>query len=117
MAVADRYLGNNWYGKWEANGGTFTLSGDQTTFTVERTADMVEMSAGSDASKSYLASLKDSKFGYTRYDTGANGSTIAFALKEGTSGTLTFGSTGHSNGQTQICHFGDREQSQSGISL
>jgi hypothetical protein len=102
MAQSDRYLGNAWYGTWVYSGGTVTLNGDQTAFTVERSADMVDMTAGSEASKAYLASLKDSKFGYTRYDTGNNGSAVAAALREGTSGTLTWGPQGNTAGKPKF---------------
>ncbi len=102
MSANDRYLGNAWYGTWATASGTVTLSGDQTRFTVERSADMVDMTAGSEASRAYLASLKDSKFGYTRYDTGNNGSAIAAALREGTSGTLTWGPQGSGAGKPKF---------------
>jgi predicted transcriptional regulator len=102
MAVTDRYKGNAWYGRWVTSSGTVTLSGDQTTFSVDRSADMVDITAANEASKAYLASLKDSKFGYTRYDTGNNGSAVAAALVEGTSGTLTWGPQGSATGSAKF---------------
>lgn len=95
MTAAFRYLGKSWQGRWlPSSGGTILLHGDQTKFGVERTADMVDITAGSEEDKSYLASLKDKKMNYQKYDTAANGTALADALTEGTYGTIEWGPAG-----------------------
>ncbi|SRR5260221_5090609 len=98
MSNANRYRGGNLFVQWVYPGGTVTVTGDQTEFTVERSAQQLDVTAGSEADRSYILGLKDKKFTLKLYDTAAAGSALAAALKEGVAGTLTWGPQGSGSG-------------------
>lgn len=102
MTVGNRYRGNGLVVVWTTASGTTVITGDQTEMSPDRTADMVDISAGNDAAKSYLASLKDSKFTLKVFDTAAGGSAMMAQLIEGSAGTLSWGPQGSVAGKPKF---------------
>lgn len=75
-------------------------SGDQRSFTMNRTSDTVETTAGADEHKSYIARLKDGTGSFDLLEqTGTGGTAIYAALVEGSRGTLVFGPEGTASGK------------------
>ena len=86
-----RYTGKDLSVRW----GTVTLSGDYRTLTVSEETDMVEVSAGSDAVKTYVPTLMDGKAELEILDTtGTTGQTQWAAVEPQTAGTLTWSPLG-----------------------
>jgi hypothetical protein len=102
VAVVDRHRGDTWYGDWIYPGGTVIISGDQKEFNVDRSAQTIDVSAASDAARNYILGLKDAKFTLNLFDTGINGTALAYALREGTSGTLRWGPQGSAAGKPKF---------------
>lgn len=95
MSLANRYTGKDLYVEFVYSGGTITLSGDQRTLTVDREVDLVDVSASSEADKSYLATLKDGSAEVEILDQADTASTgYEEAIPEGTSGTLIYAPKG-----------------------
>ena len=104
MAIQNRYRGNNWFGQWVYPGGTVIISGDQTEFTVDRNTQQIDATAGSETDRAYLNGLGDAKFTLKIYETGAAGSALAAALKNGVAGTLIYGTQGSTAGLPKFSH-------------
>jgi hypothetical protein len=95
MAIANRYTGQNLYAEFICSAGTIALSGDQRSLTVDREVDVVDVSAGSDTDKSYLATLKDGTAEIEVMDQASVAATgLEAAMPEGTSGTLIYAPQG-----------------------
>ncbi len=77
------------------------ISADYRNFDVELTIDTVEISAGDEASKSYLATLKDGTAKLTYAYTGTTGSAYTSLLAVGQRGNLLWGPEGNAVGQPQ----------------
>lgn len=92
------FLGNNAVISWVYSGGTIALNSDYRQANDQPSVDLVEVSAGADASKTYLTSLKDGQFNLTMLaQTG--GTVLLAALAEGVSGTLIVGEEGTASGK------------------
>lgn len=99
MSVANRYVGKDLYAEFICAAGTIALTGDQRTLTVERSVDTVDISAGSETDKSYLATLKDGTAEVELMDQASVVATgIEASMPEGTSGTLLYAPKGTSVG-------------------
>lgn len=95
MTIANRYTGKDLYAEFICSAGTIALTGDQRSLTVDRESDTVDVTAGSEADKSYLASLKDGTASIEVLDQGSIGATgLETALPEGTTGTLIYAPQG-----------------------
>jgi hypothetical protein len=95
MAIANRYTGQNLYAEFICSAGTIALSGDQRSLTVDREVDVVDVSAGADTDKSYLATLKDGTAEIEVMDQASVAATgLEAAMPEGTSGTLIYAPQG-----------------------
>lgn len=58
MAYADRYTGRDLVVEWTPEGGSLiTLNGDFTSFSLDRKADTVDVSAGNQTSREFLTTL------------------------------------------------------------
>lgn len=101
MTAATRYRGGNGFvAQWIYSGGTVTLSGDYTTFDVSRSIDLIDVTAGNDQDKNFIAGIKDGDASLTFYDTtGTGGSALLAALAEGTAGTLLYAPLGTATGK------------------
>ena len=100
MALASRYTGKDLYAEFICAAGTIQLTGDQRTLSVSRDVDTVDITAGSEDDKSYLATLKDGTAEIEildQADVAATG--IEQAMPEGTSGTLIYAPQGTQSGK------------------
>ena len=87
--------------QWIYSGGTVDLSADFRTVDWQPTTDMADSTAGSDTTRTRLATIKDATAAYT--GVGQTGGTIiAAALAPGTSGTLIIGPEGTATGKRKI---------------
>lgn len=97
MAVGDRVLGKNAYVAFK---GT-AMQADYRTLDINHMIDLVDISAGSEAAKSYETALKDGDakltLGYTASGT-AGTPVYANNLVVGTKGTFTWGHEGTTAG-------------------
>lgn len=75
------------------------ISADYRTFEVELSVDTVETSAGADASKSYIATLKDGTAKMTYAYSGTAGTAYTSLLGVGAKGTLLWGAEGTALGK------------------
>ena len=87
------YTGANMYLAWVYSGGTVTLHGDERTVNLNPSVDYADATAGSDARKKRLATLKDTMVSYAGVAQTA-GTALEDALAEGTNGTILFGPEG-----------------------
>jgi predicted secreted protein len=95
MTIANRYTGKDLYVEFICAAGTIALNGDFRTFTVDREADMVDITAGSETDKSYTSRLKDGTAELEVLDQASIAATgIEAAMPEGTSGTLMYAPQG-----------------------
>lgn len=100
MTIANRYTGKDLYAEFICTAGTIALSGDQRTLSVDRESDLVDITAGSEADKSYLARLKDGTAEVEVLDQGSiAGTGLEAAMPEGTSGTLIYAPQGTTAGK------------------
>lgn len=87
------FTGANMYFAWVYSGGTVTLHGDERTVNLNPSVDYADASAGSDARKKRLTTLKDTMVSFSGVaQTG--GTALEDALAEGTAGTILFGPEG-----------------------
>lgn len=98
MALANRYIGKDLYIGAGASGAT-AITGDQRTFTVSKTIDIVDLSAGADTDKGYTFSLKDGDASLELLDTGSSGSAVLALFQPGAQGTLLYGPQGTASGK------------------
>ena len=100
MSIANRYTGKDVYATFVCPAGTITLTGDQRSLSVSREIDLVDVTAGSEADKSYIATIKD---GTAEMEFMDQGSVLAAGLEaampEGTSGTLLYAPQGTASGK------------------
>lgn len=95
MSIANRYVGKDLYAEFICAAGTIALTGDQRTLSVDREVDLVDVSAGSEADKSYIATLKDGTAEIEVLDQAGTAATgFEAAMPEGTSGTLIYAPKG-----------------------
>ena len=94
MSRTTRYGGKDWYGTWTYSGGTITLSGDQTVFTVTRGGQRSESTAGADGATNEIHLRQDNTFAITTRAT--TGGTVAWkdAFAPGVEGTLIYSTGG-----------------------
>lgn len=95
------YIGNAMYVGWIYAGGTATLSANFQKVTETPSIDLVDVTAGADTTKVYLASFKDYKVNVSGLeDTGGTiGALAGTALGPGASGTLVVGPEGTATGK------------------
>ncbi len=89
------YTGKNLYLSF---GGT-VLSGDQRTVSWDYTVDTVDVSAGADSDRDYLATLKDATISATFLDNSTAGSALRRACYVGGTGELIIGPEGTATGK------------------
>lgn len=73
--------------QWIWSGGTATLSGDQRTVSLSPSVDFADTTAGSDARRTRLPTLKDASVSYSGLAQGG-GTATEDALAEGNQGTI-----------------------------
>jgi hypothetical protein len=95
MAANYRAVGKNGYISFK---GT-AIHADYRSFEVETSIDTVEKSAGSEGSKSYIATLKDGTAKLTYAYTGTSGNSYTGLMGLGEKGTLLWGPEGNGTGK------------------
>jgi hypothetical protein len=101
MSFANRLTGKNLWVGWIDASGTVTLTGDQTAFSPDIDQRTVDMSAGSDAMRSYRAALKDFSATLELFNAGAAGTAMLRRVKEGSEGTLLWAPEGTATGKAK----------------
>lgn len=94
------YTGANMYFEWvySSNAGTVTLHGDERTVNLNPSVDYADSTAGSDARKKRIPTLKDTMVSFAGVaQTG--GTALEDALAEGVEGTITFSPEGTAAGK------------------
>lgn len=86
---------------WIYSGGTVDLSADFRTLDWQPTTDFADSTAGSDTTRTRLATIKDATAAYAGVGQ-TGGTVVAAALAPGTSGTLIIGPEGTASGKRKI---------------
>jgi len=92
------YTGKDMAISWIHAGGTIALAGDYRTISSSPSIGLVDASAGSDADRTYLTTLKDGTYSLSMLAQTA-GTVLRDALLEGTSGTLLIKPEGTASGK------------------
>lgn len=87
------YTGKNLYAEWVYSGGTVVLSSDYRTFSSAPTVGLADTTAGADADRTYIATIKDDVVSYAGLHQSA-GTVLKSALEAGTGGTLVLAPEG-----------------------
>jgi len=97
------YTGQNLVASFVHPSGTLTLNTDYRSLSTSPSIGMVDASAGSDANRTYLTTLKDGKYSYRGVAQTA-GTVLQAALLPGVIGTLIIGAEGTATGaQKETC--------------
>ena len=91
------YSGSALYFGWIYSGGTVVLSGDQRSVGFTPSVEFADTTAGSDARKGRLVTVKDAAVSYAGVAQSA-GTALEDALVEGTQGTIILGPEGTAAG-------------------
>lgn len=87
MAYSDRFTGRNLRVDFTPEGGSLhTVSGDFTAFSMDRSADTVDVTASSEQDRSFLTTLRSVDWSLSIY--GGDDSDVAQYMLEGTAGLL-----------------------------
>ena len=99
MAAADRFTGSALVVTFLLDGDSsaVTLSGNQTAFSMNRKADTVDVTAGSETTRSFIPTLKSLDWTLNAFDI-TNG-TAYQKVKEGAVGTMTVYPLGTASGK------------------
>ena len=96
MAYADRYTGRDVVVEWTPSGGSLTtLHGDFTSFSLDRKADTVDVTAGNQRSREFLTTLDSLDWSLSIF---AGTDAVLGTIIEGTSGLLTVYPKGKTTG-------------------
>lgn len=95
MASTHRAIGKDAYISFQG----IAISADYRNFEVEWTMDVIEKSAGNEASKSYIPALKDGTAKLTYAYTGTAGAAYTSLLAVGEEGQLLWGAEGNGVGK------------------
>ncbi len=95
MALANRYRGGEGLViRWITTGGTFTLHDDYTTLDVDRSIDLIDVTAGQEADKSYINGIKDGTAKLTYFAQSTGGTLLENNVVEGVRGTFEYSPRG-----------------------
>jgi predicted secreted protein len=101
MAYTDRFTGRNLVVNFTPSGGSLhTVTGDQTAFSLDRSADTVDVTAGSQQDREFLTTLRGVDWSMSIF--GGNDTNVAQYLKEGTAGLLEIYPRGNTAGMPKI---------------
>jgi hypothetical protein len=95
------YSGSALVVQWVYSGGTVALNGDFRTFSYSPSVELIDQTAGSDAYRTRLTSIKDGNASINAIMQ-ASGTAISNALSEGTEGTLNVGPEGTVAGKQKM---------------
>lgn len=69
MAASDRLTGSNLVVEWTPSGGSLvTITSDFTAFSISRTGDMVDVTAGNETARYYKGTIEDLEFTLTFFN-------------------------------------------------
>ena len=92
------FTGKNLVAKWIHTGGTINLDSDYRSLNTNDNVDMAETTAGADADKTYIATIKDSTIDWSGLYQ-SDGTALINALAIGTGGTLEIYPEGTATGK------------------
>lgn len=95
--------GKNLAVNWIYTGGTISITPDYRSFNMSDNVDMAETTAGADADKTYIATIKDSTIDLS-FLYQAAGTALDTALAISTAGTLTVYPEGTASGKPVITY-------------
>lgn len=95
------YSGSALAVRWAYSGGTVSLDGDFRTFSYSPSVELIDQTAGSDANRTRLVSIKDGNASLSAIMQ-VSGTAITNALVEGTQGTLNVGPEGTATGKQKL---------------
>jgi len=85
---------------WVWTGGTASLNGDYKTVSITESIDTAETTAGADAYKTYIPTIKSASIDYSGlFPSGTAGTAVAAALAAGNQGTLIVAPEGTAAGK------------------
>jgi len=100
MALANRYrAGEGLVVQWVTAAGTLNLTDDYTALKVKRSIDLIDVTAGNENDKSYIAGIKDGDAQLDYFAQSTGGTLIENNLQEGTAGTLIYSPRGTTAGK------------------
>lgn len=95
--------GKNLAANWIHTGGTISITPDYRSFNMSDNVDMAETTAGADADKTYIATIKDSTIDLS-FLYQSKGTALDSALAVGTGGTLEIYPEGTASGFPKITY-------------
>ena len=87
--------------QWIYSGGTISLNGDYRKCDISENTDLIDQSAGADASRTFVAGIADSQVQVTTVYQSA-GTALVDAIADGNAGTLLISPEGTSTGNRKI---------------
>lgn len=91
--------GKNAVINWIWTGGTVNLNGDYRSISTNETVDLADTTAGNDAYRTYIATIKSASIDYSGlFPTNTAGTALIAALAAGNSGTLVVYPEGTASG-------------------
>lgn len=99
MAVANRYVGDNVVVLFDTGGATYTLTGDQTSWSVSWTIQSADVTAGTDGGVEEKPTLQDITSSLTTFHLGTAGTAVWAAVYPGVEGTIRYGPQGTASGK------------------
>lgn len=84
------------------SGGTTTISGDQRSMDWNEVVDTADTSAGADAYRTHVTTLKQVDGNMSLLDNGTDGTAIYAVIRPGSQGTLEWGPRGTDTGQPKF---------------
>ena len=99
--ITGKNLKVDWvYTAGTVTGGTVTLNTDYRTLSINPNIDLAETTAGADADKTYIATIKDATIEWSGLYQ-SKGTVLAAALESGTGGTLIIYPEGTASGNVK----------------
>ena len=95
------YSGSALYVNWTSSAGTVVLSTDYRTLNDDPDGELIEVTAGADANKTFLPSVKSGKVSLNYLDQ-TSGTATTKALAFGVQGTLVYGPEGTAAGAPKV---------------
>jgi hypothetical protein len=99
--MANEFAGSALYLSWVHSGGTTVLNTDFRTVSFTPTLELIDATAGADAYRQSIASFSSANFTFSGIFP-SNGTAIMQALKEGTTGTITYSPAGTATNSPKI---------------
>lgn len=99
--MANEFAGSALFATWVYSGGTVNLHTDFRNVTFTPSQEMIDATAGSDSYRQSIASFANATFTFSGIFP-SNGTAIMQALKEGTTGTITYAPAGTATNSPKV---------------